>query len=156
MMGNIQEVNDSHRLLIAGEVERIHRKWFKRYRDLYRPRTAEYFRKGAEISDEQLELARAKQVELREALTIRMKHEGVSALVCPSASDNAPAGLGSTGDPVMNIPWTNSGLPTVSLPVGVDKLELPHGLQVVGFFNEDEVLIQNATELYRRLEYEKE
>ncbi|MCZ7669145.1 MAG: hypothetical protein M5U34_19120 [Chloroflexi bacterium] len=29
-----------------------------------------------------------------------------------------PAGLESTGDPVMDLPWTYAGLPTLTLPAG--------------------------------------
>ena len=122
MMDNIHKINDSHRLLITGEMERIHREWFRRYHNLYRPKTTEYIRKGATVSDDQLELMRSRQIKLREELTMKLKYEGVSALICPSTNDTAPEGLESTGDPVMNIPWSNSGLPTVSLPIGVDDL----------------------------------
>ena len=128
-------------------MERIHREWFRRYQDLYRPKTAEYIRKGATVSDDQLELMRSKQIKLREELTMKLEHEGVSVLICPSTDDTAPEGLESTGDPVMNIPWSNSGLPTVSLPIGIDESRLPIGLQIVGFFNDDESLLKNTTEI---------
>ena len=78
---------------------------------------------------------------------MKLKYEGVSALICPSTNDTAPEGLESTGDPVMNIPWSNSGLPTVSLPIGVDESGLPIGLQIVGFFNDDESLLKNTTKI---------
>jgi Asp-tRNA(Asn)/Glu-tRNA(Gln) amidotransferase A subunit family amidase len=151
IMVDIHEINDSHRRLITGEIERTHREWFKDYSHLYRPRTREYFEKGKEITEEQLEAARERRLQFRKRIMSTMQDEGIQAWVCPSATDHAPQGLGSTGDPVMSIPWTNIGLPTISLPVGMDQSGLPHGLQVVGAFNEDEALLEIVSELQERL-----
>ena len=46
----------------------------------------------------------------------------------------------------MNSPWTQAGVPAVSLPAGrVDGL--PIGLQLVGRFGEDETLLAAAVAL---------
>jgi Asp-tRNA(Asn)/Glu-tRNA(Gln) amidotransferase A subunit family amidase len=44
----------------------------------------------------------------------------------------------------MNLPWTHAGLPAISLPTGVDDAGLPHGLQCVGRFMQDERLLAAA------------
>jgi Asp-tRNA(Asn)/Glu-tRNA(Gln) amidotransferase A subunit family amidase len=44
----------------------------------------------------------------------------------------------------MNLPWTHTGMPTVSIPCGCDSGGLPHGLQLVGRFREDEALVRLA------------
>jgi Asp-tRNA(Asn)/Glu-tRNA(Gln) amidotransferase A subunit family amidase len=146
-LDDINAINDAHRRLITWEVARIHSDWFREYAELYRPRTAEYMQKGREITDDQLQGLRDRRLRLRDNMVSLMHHEGIDAWICPSATDHAPQGLDSTGDPVMNIPWTNSGLPTISLPVGLDDAELPHGLQLVGSFNQDEALVALAIEL---------
>jgi Asp-tRNA(Asn)/Glu-tRNA(Gln) amidotransferase A subunit family amidase len=50
-------------------------------------------------------------------------------------------GLDSTGDPVMNLPWTYAGLPVVSIPTGRNAAGLPLGTQLIGRWYEDEKLL---------------
>ena len=59
----------------------------------------------------------------------------------------APKGLESTGDCVMNLPWTQAGLPVISLPSELSKNGLPMGLQVIGRWMEDERLFDLAGHL---------
>ena len=67
--------------------------------------------------------------------------------VCPSAPGEAPEGCGSTGDPVMNLPWTHAGMPAISLPAGTGMAGLPLGLQCVGRFGQDTLLAAAAARL---------
>jgi len=64
----------------------------------------------------------------------------LDAWITPSAKGPAPLGLSSTGDPIMNLPWTNSGLPTLTIPSSLSAQGLPLGLQLVGHWSGDEVL----------------
>jgi Asp-tRNA(Asn)/Glu-tRNA(Gln) amidotransferase A subunit family amidase len=68
----------------------------------------------------------------------------IAAWVCPSAVGEADRGLASTGNPVMNLPWTHAGLPAISLPMGTGKTGLPLGMQLVGAFGEDFALLEIA------------
>jgi Asp-tRNA(Asn)/Glu-tRNA(Gln) amidotransferase A subunit family amidase len=60
-------------------------------------------------------------------------------------------GLESTGDPVMNLPWTHGGLPAINLPVGQAANGLPLGLQLVGRWWADENLLAWAETLQTAL-----
>jgi Asp-tRNA(Asn)/Glu-tRNA(Gln) amidotransferase A subunit family amidase len=52
-------------------------------------------------------------------------------------------GLGSTGEAVMNLPWTQAGMPAVTIPAGeLDRM--PLGLQLVARFMDDERLLRWA------------
>ena len=53
-------------------------------------------------------------------------------VVCPSTVDTAPEGLEWTGSPAFNVPWSLTGLPSVTVPIGLSKDRLPIGLQIVG------------------------
>ena len=75
----------------------------------------------------------------------------IDCWACPSVTDLAPQGLSSTGDPIMNVPWSNSGLPTISVPSGFDPCGLPHGIQLVGKFMQDEELVCSARKLEKDL-----
>ncbi len=79
-----------------------------------------------------------------------MAREGVDLWVSPSTLDAAPAGIEATGSPLMNLPWTHIGVPTVSVPAGRSPEGLPFGLQIAGRAREDESLLAWASELVRR------
>ena len=70
-----------------------------------------------------------------------MSNNNFDVWICPSTVDAAPRGLESTGDPVMNLPWTQAGLPAMNLPAGKNPNGLPLGLQLVGNWRKDEALL---------------
>jgi len=70
-----------------------------------------------------------------------MDENGVDVLVSPAAPGPAPEGLDSTGDPVMNAPWTHAGLPAVTLPASRTDGGLPLGLQCTARYGADESLL---------------
>ena len=70
-----------------------------------------------------------------------MDKYGIDLWIAPSAPGPAPKGLDSTGNPIMNLPWTQSGLPAVTLPTGKAENGLPLGLQIIGRWYEDEKLL---------------
>ena len=59
----------------------------------------------------------------------------------PAATGPAPESQLSTGDPVMNLPWTHAGLPTLTLPAGNHPSGLPLGLQLSARFDRDDDLL---------------
>jgi len=145
------DIETHHRRLIAAEMARYHSSWFERHRDLYRPRTREQIETGLTISDDQIEALKTARLELRETIERKTAAEELTAWICPAATDHAPKGLESTGNAVMNLPWTASGHPVVTVPAGKDAAGLPHGIQLVGRFGKDEALIPVAGALYETL-----
>jgi Asp-tRNA(Asn)/Glu-tRNA(Gln) amidotransferase A subunit family amidase len=47
----------------------------------------------------------------------------------------------------MNLPWTYSGLPTITLPAGKNDAGLPLGLQCTGHWYADEELLNFAEQI---------
>jgi Asp-tRNA(Asn)/Glu-tRNA(Gln) amidotransferase A subunit family amidase len=119
-------------------------------------------RDASKLSRSALErLATAEAMTLAEygaAITVRQRnretyaglaarYDGVITLAAPGA---APAGLGSTGNPVFNVPASMLGIPAVSLPLF--SIEgLPLGLQVAGFVGEDARLFAIAAAIRDQL-----
>ncbi len=88
---------------------------------------------------------------LRARIHAAMGRGGAADLwICPTASGVMPAGLASTGDPNLQLPWTHAGLPAVTLPWTTVENGLPLGLQLVGRFMDDERLLAWAAQLVRR------
>ena len=68
------------------------------------------------------------------------RYDAAITLAAPGA---APVGLGSTGNPVFNVPASMLGIPALSLPL-LSAEGLPLGLQVMGFANRDARLFATA------------
>jgi Asp-tRNA(Asn)/Glu-tRNA(Gln) amidotransferase A subunit family amidase len=67
------------------------------------------------------------------------------AIVTPATLGTAPAGLESTGDPLMCTLWTLAGLPALSLPLLSGANGLPLGVQLVGRKGDDARLLRTAS-----------
>jgi amidase len=65
-------------------------------------------------------------------------------LLTPSATGEAPEGLGSTGDARFNGMWTLAHTPCLTLPAGTGPKGLPLGIQLVGRRGRDEKLFDAA------------
>jgi Asp-tRNA(Asn)/Glu-tRNA(Gln) amidotransferase A subunit family amidase len=138
---DIEEINARHRRIAAAEMERTHRVWFAKHARLYAEATRELILKGAAIGDDALELDRSGQLSLRRMLERALEEAGAEYWISPAALGPAPAGLDATGSPLMNLPWTHAGVPTLALPAGLSAKGLPLGIQIAGNFGSDENLL---------------
>ena len=77
--------------------------------------------------------------------------DDIDAILCPSSLGQAPMGLASTGDSVMNGLWTMAGTPAINLPLLRAASGLPLGVQLVGRVGEDAGVLQIANWLYTRM-----
>ncbi|MDR1685253.1 MAG: amidase [Desulfovibrio sp.] len=149
---NIAAVNACHGEAIAAELAEEHKTYFDRYEPLYRPGTARQIRQGR-ISGAAAATAGARsRLALRAALHEVLRKFRLHALICPSSVGEADKGLSSTGDPVMNLPWTHAGLPVLGLPLGTGASGLPLGRQLVGAFGADAALLAIGKKLYETME----
>ena len=152
-LGDIAGIAARHRALTTAEFAEVHRDRFRDYAALFRPRSAMLLDLAAAIPEQARVAGLAGRAALREALYALMAAHGIDAWVSPAATGPAPEGLGSTGDPSMNLPWTHAGLPVVTVPAGRTRDGRPLGLQIAGRFGADEALLAWATPiaaLFRR------
>lgn len=150
-LDDIETITIWHRKLIAAEIAQEHAELYAKYAALYRPRTAEIIEEGKAISKQDLEEGRKRQKLLREKLVTQMREAEIDLFVTPAAPGPAPEGIDATGNPAMNMPWTNAGLPSITIPAGRAENGLPLCLQFIAPFRGDELLLKwsvNIAELF--------
>ena len=152
IMEDFQAIRDRHDLIMSAEAARVHESWFQKYESLYSPKFIELIKRGQNITDDQLHNALTVRDNFRSELRRAMIDHNIDAWICPSTVGAAPKGLESAGDPVMNLPWTQAGLPAINLPAGKNPLGLPMGLQVVANWHKDESLLLWASDIEEALE----
>lgn len=150
LFDDFAEIEARHQTIMAAEFARVHQDWYSRFGELYHPRTRELIKHGQDISETQLVAAVDDKKRFGETLEEQSSRAGIDLWLSPAASGPAPAGLESTGDPVMNLPWSQAGVPTLSLPAGLVN-DLPMGLQVAGSWDGDEPLLSWCQELEEAL-----
>jgi len=154
VMEDIDAINERHERLMAAEMAIAHADWYDDYADRYADVTRELVERGRETTAGAIARGRRGREQLRTSLEARMAETGVDVWIAPSAPGPAPEGIDDTGDPVMNLPWTHAGLPTVSLPAGETDEGLPLGVQCVARFGADEDLLAWAAEVASALRAE--
>lgn len=148
---DIEEINQRHMLLVFAEMADVHAEWFAQYEHLYRQRTAEAIRAGQQVGAAELAAARDGRLKLRYELQTFMLQKQIDLWLCPAAPGSAPEGVQTTGNSIMNLPWTHAGLPAITLPAGVAPNGLPLGLQMIGAFMADEQLLAWSTTIAKML-----
>ncbi len=145
VMSDFKEMVVQHNQIVAAEAAQVHKYWFSKYKDLYHNKTRELIERGQTISSQMLMKALEGRKRLRDELTDCMNDNNIDLWISPAAQGPAPRGLDFTGDPIMNLPWTYSGLPVISLPAGFNEEGLPMGLQITARWYHDEVLLSCST-----------
>jgi aspartyl-tRNA(Asn)/glutamyl-tRNA(Gln) amidotransferase subunit A len=147
------DVLETSRTVMRYEAAQYHRPNFERHAAEYRPGIRGLIEAGLKTAESEYEAARARQVDLRAAITAFL--EGVDALMLPVAPSTAPEGLESTGDPAFCAPASTSGLPAVSLPSGLGEGRLPLAIQLVGRAFEEPALLEAAASVEARLAFKE-
>jgi Asp-tRNA(Asn)/Glu-tRNA(Gln) amidotransferase A subunit family amidase len=151
VMSDFAEIRARHDTIMSAEAAQVHSDWFREYEDLYSAKFTELIRRGQQISGDQLQEAFSARDNFRSEIRRIFLDHNIDLWICPSTVGAAPRGLESTGDPVMNLPWTQAGLPAINLPAGKNQEGLPMGLQVVGNWYKDESLLFWAKDLEKVL-----
>ena len=140
VLEEIKEINTRHNRLVAAEAAIAHDDWFEEFTNQYSEKTIELISEGQIVDVVEVINGRRGRRDLRQRLHEAMNQNRVDIWISPSAPGTAPKGIENTGNPVMNLPWTHAGVPTVTIPTKrIDGL--PLGMQCAGRFGDDERLI---------------
>jgi Asp-tRNA(Asn)/Glu-tRNA(Gln) amidotransferase A subunit family amidase len=123
------EVIPRHRTIMAVESAEFHQERLRRHPEDYDPRIRALIEEG--LSCPAPEYARCKQHQELVRSEMTRCFDSVDALLTPATTSPAPD-AGTTGDPAFNSPWSYTGFPTISFPVGLSADGLPLSIQLVG------------------------
>ena len=146
------DLDEQHRRMMAAEAAQIHEQWYAEYEYLYSEHMKEIMYTGSRVSADELADAQNARFILRQQMADALDAAGADLWVAPPAPGPAPEGIQATGSPVMNLPWTNAGVPALNLPVERTRSGLPMGLQFVARYGEDERLLAWAGKVAGMLE----
>ena len=141
LLDDIETINERHERLMAAEAAIVHDEWYEAHRERYSEQFLELLETGRTVPTADVAAATRSRPELRSRLARAMDDRGIDLWIAPASTGPAPEGIDSTGDPIMNLPWTHAGVPTVGLPS--DTAEgLPLGVQCIGRYGADEDVVR--------------
>lgn len=147
MFDDIEHINKLHKRLVAADAAVTHADWYQDYGDLYAEETKNLVESGKNTTIEEVIESKQSQQRLYSRVSDIMDKNNIDLWVSPAAPGPAPKGIDTTGDPIMNLPWTNMGLPTITIPAQKTDNGLPLGIQCAGRFNADEDVIRWSHQL---------
>ena len=138
-----------HRTIMTREIAEHHRLFFAAHIHEYLPGVRSIIEEGMRVTEDAYALAKSHHRELAPAVVDAMRD--VDVLVCPAAVGAAPPPE-TTGDPSFNAPWSYTGQPTVSFPIGLSAEGLPLATQLVGRPHDEPGLFAAALWCERRID----
>ncbi|WP_139997553.1 amidase [Paenibacillus paridis] len=149
----MDEAIAAHRMTMRAEGAAYHMDKYETHADKYGPSMREQLELGYELSAVDYLRAQRVRTVFRNDM-MRLFYE-VDAILTPSTPTLALAGY-KTGSPMFNGPFTNAGLPAMTVPMGLEpSSQLPIGMQLAGpLLGEDKLLaighrFQQATNWHR-------
>jgi aspartyl-tRNA(Asn)/glutamyl-tRNA(Gln) amidotransferase subunit A len=144
-------VPDVHRVIMAVEAASVHEDSFRTQRDDYRDYLKGFIYSGLLVpASAYLRAQRIRRIILNDLLRLLNDYD---CFICPASTDPAPEGLEWTGSPAFNAPWSLTGLPSMTLPMGFSDEKLPLGLQLIGRPYSEHMLFSIASWCESRLDF---
>ena len=125
---DFERAYDAHRVMQQTEIAHFHEPMFTEAEALYGPKVADYIRRGFGYTATQYVTAMNLRREVQAAAAKTLA--GVDVLLMPTVSGPAPSDLTATGDTRFQSPWSFTGFPSISIPVGLAGDGLPLGAQM--------------------------
>jgi Asp-tRNA(Asn)/Glu-tRNA(Gln) amidotransferase A subunit family amidase len=161
---DFEKIMRDHRTVMAAEAASVHSDWLDEFPDDYPARIRELILEGRSFQGpDQLHIKERMHVLLEgrslnaleysgalnrmqiaeAALSTAMGAEDGTFWITPATVSTAPD-PSTTGDPAFNSPWSYTGSPTVSFPIGSATNSMPVAVQLVGRVIGDAELLHAA------------
>src|SRR6266850_1587613 len=116
------------RTILRAEVASVHERLFAAQSESYGEKIRAVIETGMLL--EASDYIRARRVRRHYQRDMARLFDKFDVLLTPAARGTAPAGIDTTGDPVMNGPWTLANFPTMTVPHALGSNGLPIGAQL--------------------------
>jgi Asp-tRNA(Asn)/Glu-tRNA(Gln) amidotransferase A subunit family amidase len=146
------EVTERHQMVMAVEAAMFHEARFRKHPEDYPPRVRSLIEEGLACPAPEYARTKEHQKALKRSILDSFR-DGLTAVITPATPGPAPDAA-TTGLPLFNSPWSYTGLPTVSFPIGWSDGGLPLSLQLVGRPWEEAELLQMAAWCEEAIDFE--
>jgi Asp-tRNA(Asn)/Glu-tRNA(Gln) amidotransferase A subunit family amidase len=140
---DFEKIVRDHRTVMATEAAGVHSEWLDEFPNDYPPRIRDLILEGRSLPAVEYFHARQRMDTTHNTLLTALKEKEREFWITPAAISTAPD-PSTTGDPAFNSPWSYTGLPTVSFPIGLASDGLPVAIQLIGWWRRDEALLEAA------------
>lgn len=132
--------NAAQHIVMKSETAHYHADDYEKNRSLFGDYLQTFIHEGLQIkANDYLKAQRIRSIFRQELSELFAE---VDILVTPATPTPAPEGILATGSPAYNLPFTNAGVPTLTLPIGYTKERtLPMAMQLVAAPMEEQKLI---------------
>jgi len=149
--GSFKLVPDVHRVIMSVEAASVHEDNFRTRREDYRDYLKGFISSGLLVpASAYLRAQRIRRIILNDLLSLLKNYD---CFACPASTDPAPKGLEWTGSPAFNSPWSLTGLPSLTVPMGFTADKLPLGLQLITLPYREHRLFSIASWCESRLDF---
>jgi Asp-tRNA(Asn)/Glu-tRNA(Gln) amidotransferase A subunit family amidase len=173
---DFESVLKDHRIVMAAEASVIHGDALREFPDDYPPRIRDLIEEGSSsktgtyvaIKDRMKQLLQSRSLEVPGFFEVHEQQAravGDALHAFPLRDDEVwitPATVGpapdrsTTGDPSFNSPWSFTGLPTVSFPIGLSPEGMPVAVQLIGGIFRDFELLRIANWCEQQIRAQRE
>ncbi len=119
---------DLNHMIMKVDAAAYHKDMFAKRKELYGPNIRGLVEEGLATPATDFAAALKARGEVKNEMETALQR--VDAWLTPGAPGEAPPGLTSTGNSVMQRPWSTTGLPSIGIPTGLSKNGLPLAVQL--------------------------
>jgi len=138
---DIDRLETVHHDICSRQFYETHIRLWRKFSERYSAQSVAYLERGRQFDFRVFDRLKDDLLHHRIAITKRLDSLGIDLIIAPSTTTVAPEGLASTGSPLMSLPFSYYGLPSITLPDGQDSKGLPFGLQIGAAPGRDEYLL---------------
>ncbi|WP_175637134.1 amidase [Oceanobacillus sojae] len=155
MPASFEQANIAHGIVVDSETASYHASYFDEKKDLFSSELRFDIEQG--LSYSAVDYLQAQETRWKYKCAFKKVFDKVDLLITPATTETAPKGLEKTGSPKFNKPFSNAGLPVLTLPIGFsDETDLPIGIQIIANYDCEQSLVDLGEQLQTEFDYQNQ